>query len=245
MKIIRLETFCNEFVGFVRLTTEDGAQGWGQLSTYNADISARVFHRQVAPWVLGRSVDELETLVDYIPQWEHKFPGTYLNRALAGFDTAAWDWRGRRQGLPVTRLLGGSPGPLRAYASSMRRDINPDQEARRFDALRDRFGFDAFKFRIGRECGHDEDEWPGRTEAIIPRIRKTLGDDVALLVDANSGFSAERAINIGRVLEQYGIEHFEEPCPYWDMIRLGVSRGHCRWTSPAANRIAICRPGGD
>ena len=53
MRIRRLETFCNQFVGFVRVTAEDGSQGWGQLSTYNADITAAVFHRQVAPHAPG------------------------------------------------------------------------------------------------------------------------------------------------------------------------------------------------
>ena len=52
MKIKCIETFCDPFVGFVRVTEEDGAQGWGQVSTYNADISALVLHRQVAPWSL-------------------------------------------------------------------------------------------------------------------------------------------------------------------------------------------------
>ena len=47
------ETFCNRFVGFVRVTAEDGAQGWGQVSTYNADITCQVLHRQVAPYALG------------------------------------------------------------------------------------------------------------------------------------------------------------------------------------------------
>ena len=42
MKIERIETFANRFVAFVRVTEEDGAQGWGQISTYNSDISARV-----------------------------------------------------------------------------------------------------------------------------------------------------------------------------------------------------------
>ncbi|ASP37309.1 mandelate racemase [Bacterioplanes sanyensis] len=215
MIISRLETFCNEYVGFVRLTTDDGQQGWGQLSTYNSDITAQVFHRQIAPWALGRSTDELEQLVRVIPEREHKFPGTYMNRALAGLDTAVWDWRGKQQGKAVTELLGGTPGPLRAYASSMRRDITPEHEVERFVRLRDEFGFDAFKFRIGSECGHDQDEWPGRTEAIVASVRAHLGDEVSLLVDANSCFSPERAIEVGQLLQQYGIEHFEEPCPYW------------------------------
>ncbi|HEY1386566.1 MAG TPA: mandelate racemase/muconate lactonizing enzyme family protein, partial [Dongiaceae bacterium] len=142
---------------------------------------------------------------------------SYIKRAMAGLDTALWDWRGKAEGKPVVALLGGRPGKLRAYASSMKRDITPEDEAARFLRLRDRHGFNAFKFRVGAECGHDIDEWPGRTEAIVPAIRKALGPDVALLVDANSGFSPARAIQVGRLLEAEGIEHYEEPCPYWEL----------------------------
>jgi L-alanine-DL-glutamate epimerase-like enolase superfamily enzyme len=215
-RITRLETFSNEFVGFVRLTTEDGRQGWGQVSTYHSDITARVFHRQIAPWVLGCEVADLERLVEEIPEREHKFPGSYLRRALAGLDTAVWDWRGKAAGLPVAALLGGAAGTVRAYASSMRRDIAPKDESRRLAELVERAGFDAVKFRVGAECGRDRDEWPGRTGEIVPEIRRTLGDGVALLVDANSGYAPARAIEVGRMLEQNGVEHFEEPCPYWD-----------------------------
>ena len=53
MKIKKLETFCNPFVGFVRATADTGEQGWGQVSTYQADITCEIFHRQVAPHALG------------------------------------------------------------------------------------------------------------------------------------------------------------------------------------------------
>ena len=53
MKIERLETFCNRFVGFVRVTASGGVHGWGQVSPYNADITCEIFHRQVAPWAIG------------------------------------------------------------------------------------------------------------------------------------------------------------------------------------------------
>lgn len=56
MKIQRIETFCDPFVGFVRVTTEDGSQGWGQVSTYHADLTAQIVHRQVAPWALGQTL---------------------------------------------------------------------------------------------------------------------------------------------------------------------------------------------
>ena len=196
MIIKSIETFSTEYVGFVRVTTDSGARGWGQVSTYNADITSLVVHRQIAPWALGADALDIDTLVDLIPEREHKFPGSYLRRAMAGFDTAVWDLRGKVAGKSVAALLGGSPGPLRAYASSMRRDITPAAEALRFKKLRDDQGFDAFKFRVGAEVGRDRDEWPGRTEEIIPLIRRELGPEVDLLADANSCFSPRRAIEV-------------------------------------------------
>ena len=171
MKIKSIETFCDKFVGFVRVTTEDGSQGWGQMSPYQADITALVLHRQVAPWSLGRDACDIEGLVGIIPEREHKFPGSYLFRAIAGLDTALWDLQGKRAGKSICELIGGKPRALRAYASSMKRDITPEAEAERLKRLRDELGFDAFKFRVGAECGRDVDEWPGRTEQIVPLMR--------------------------------------------------------------------------
>jgi L-alanine-DL-glutamate epimerase-like enolase superfamily enzyme len=217
LRISQIETFCTPFVGFVRVTAEDGSTGWGQVSPYNSDLTCEILHRQVAPWALGRGMDALEDIIAEIPLREHKYPGSYLRRAMAGLDTAVWDWRGKAASKPVAELLGGSAGSVRAYASSMRRDINPDDEAKRLTVLRDTQGFDAFKVRVGSECGQDRDEWPGRTEAIIPTIREALGPEAALLVDGNSGFGPDHAIKVGRILEDNGYEHFEEPCPYWEL----------------------------
>jgi L-alanine-DL-glutamate epimerase-like enolase superfamily enzyme len=217
LKIRRIETFSTQYVGFVRITAQDGATGIGQVSTYNSDITSTVLHRQVAPWVLGVEFDSIDALTDKVIEREHKFPGSYMKRALGGLDTAIWDLRGKQAGLPVVSLLGGTPGKLRAYASSMRRNITPAAEAERMKRLQGELGFDAFKFRIAAEYGHDVDEWPGRTEEIVPAMRRALGDQAALLVDANSGFSPARAIEVGRMLEQHGVEHFEEPCLYWEL----------------------------
>lgn len=217
MKIARLETFATEFVAFVKVTTDTGQTGWGQTSTYQADITAEVFHRQVAPHALGTDVDALEDTLRLIFEREHKFPGSYLRRAQAGLDTAVWDLRGKVAGKSVASLLGGSQGRVRAYASSMKRDITPEDEAARFVKLRDDFGFDAFKWRVGSEVGRDRDEWPGRTEAVIPIVSKALGHGIEKLVDGNSCYSPRRAIEVGRILEDHGIGHFEEPCPYWEV----------------------------
>src|SRR3954454_13957138 len=44
MRIAKIATFCDAFVGFVRVTAADGAEGWGQVSPYHADLSVRVLH---------------------------------------------------------------------------------------------------------------------------------------------------------------------------------------------------------
>lgn len=217
MKIKSIETFCTEFVGFVRVTTDSGEQGWGQVSTYHSDITSKILHRQVAPWSLGQDAMNIDFLVDTIVEREHKFPGSYLRRAIGGLDTALWDLHGKLAGKSVCELIGGQPGSIRAYASSMKRDITPTDEAKRLTLLRDEYGFDAFKIRVGAEVGHDQDEWPGRTEEIIPGMRKALGDNVTILADANSCYSPSRAIEVGKMLEDHDYGHFEEPCPYWEM----------------------------
>ncbi len=216
MKIRSIETFSNEFVCFVRVTAEDGSTGWGQVAPYHADITAKVLHRQVAPYALGKDITDIDGILGTVRDREHKFPGSYLRRAMGGVDTALWDLLAKLQEKSVCEMIGGTPGTIRAYASSMKRDITPADEADRFLKLRDTFGFDAFKFRIGAEVGWDTDEWPGRTEEIVPTIRRALDEDVALLVDANSCYSPKRAIEVGHFLQDNGISHYEEPCPYWE-----------------------------
>ena len=237
-QISSIETYTDEFVSFVKVQTTEGLIGWGQTSTYNADITAQILHRQVAPWVLGQPADDIGALISRVEAKEHKYPGSYRCRANAGLDTALWDLRGKAEGKPVVELLGGTPKRLRAYASSMKRDITPQDEAKRFLELRDRYGFDAFKWRVGAECGNDVDEWPGRTEEIVPLVSRALGDGISKLVDGNSGFSPKRAIEVGHLLETEGIGHFEEPCKYWELeetrevtaaLSLDVTGGEQDW----------------
>lgn len=238
MKIVGVESFGMRDVALVRVRTDDGAEGWGQVAPYHADTTVEVLHRQVAPHALGRDPLAIEQLVDEIPELEYKFRGSHLFRALAGLETALWDLRGRLEGKGVCELLGGCPRNIAAYGSSMRRDIKPEDEAARLARLRESHGFRAFKVRIGRACGHDRDEWPGRTEELVPAVRAALGDDAAILVDANSAYTPGRAIEVGRMLEAYGVCHFEEPCPYWRLdwthevtqaLELDVAGGEQDW----------------
>ena len=95
MKIKKLETFTKPYVSFVKTTLEDGSQGFGQMSTYHADITAQIFHKQVAPWVLDKSWNDFNDIENLVLEKEHKFPGSYLLRAIAGLDTSLWDLKGK------------------------------------------------------------------------------------------------------------------------------------------------------
>ncbi len=235
MIITSIETFSNEYVAMVRVRTDDGDEGWGQVSPYNADITAEIVHRQVAQHVLGADASDIPAITQTILDREHKFQGTYLYRALCGVDTALWDIRGKRESKSVCQLLGSNRGSFPVYASSMQREITPEAEAERMLALKEQYGYRAFKFRIARECGHDVDQWPGRTESIVKLMRETLGDEVALLVDANSGYTPGKAIEVGKMLQDYGISHFEEPCPYWELD----------WTRQVTEALSIDVTGGE
>ena len=234
MKIISIETFTNEYVGLVRLRTDEGDEGWGQTATYNSEITSQIVHLQVAPHVLGMSGLDIPEVNREVLEREHKFPGTYLYRALCGLDTALWDIKAKRANQSVCQLIGGNPKSIPVYASSMQREISPEAEAQRLLELKEKYGYYAFKFRIGKECGHDIDQWPGRTESVVKEVRKQLGDKVTLLVDANSAYSPKKAIEVGHMLQDYGVSHFEEPCPYWkpdwtrevsDALEIDVSGG--------------------
>jgi len=189
----------------------------------------------ISSHLLGADALDRDSLSIRCIDRNHKFPSSFICRALAGVDTALWDIYGKLEGKSVCELLGGRPRPFPAYGSSMRRDTTPTEEAERLVRLRDSHGFDAFKLKIGSVYGHDRDQWPGRTEELISTVRNTLGDDVGILADANSCYTPRRAIEIGRVLEDNDGCHFEEPCPYWEL----------EWTAEVAAPLDIPVPGGE
>jgi L-alanine-DL-glutamate epimerase-like enolase superfamily enzyme len=132
-------------------------------------------------------------------------------------DTALWDLRGKVEGKSVCQLLGQRRTSVAVYGSAMRRDTKPEQEVERILKAKEWGGFRAFKLKIAKRLGHDVDEWPGRTESVVAAVRKAVGDGATLLVDANSGYGPVRAIEVGKMLQQQGVGHFEEPCPYWEL----------------------------
>ena len=233
--ITRVESWTRGPYGIVRVTTSDGREGYGQLSSFEPDISALVLHRQVARHVLGSDPAHIDALVDNVIDGNMKFPWSYVCRALAGVDTAIWDLFGKIKDQPVCVLVGGMTAPFPVYGSSMRRDISPTDEAARLVRLRGERGFQAFKVRLGTPTGHDRDAAPGRTEQLIPEVRRALGGDIRLLADGNSCYTPPKAIEVGRRMQENGYFFFEEPCPYWEL----------EWTAEVAAALEMNVAGGE
>jgi L-alanine-DL-glutamate epimerase-like enolase superfamily enzyme len=218
VRIVRIDTHARPQVGVLRVTLDDGTIGWGQIASFEAaDLVAEIVHRQIAPRVLGHRWEDIGAVLRQIEDRLLKFHGSHLSRGTAALETALVDAQARSRRQLVTEMLGGHTRPVPVYASSMLRTITPEDEALRLRRLQQEQGFRAFKVRVGSEAGHDRDEWPGRSEALVPAIRRALGPDATIHADGNSCYTPARAIEVGRLLQDHGYGHFEEPCPYWKL----------------------------
>jgi D-galactarolactone cycloisomerase len=155
-------------------------------------------------------------------------------QGLSGIDIALWDIKGKYFGVPVHRLLGG---PLRtevkAYATGLyrRKSGNPAKYLAEEAASYVAAGFSAVKLKVG--FGVEEDA------AMTHAVRDAIGDDVALMIDANHAYDAVAAIRLGRMIEHHDIGWFEEPVPPEDIagyravkaaIAIPVAGGECEFT---------------
>jgi L-alanine-DL-glutamate epimerase-like enolase superfamily enzyme len=235
LTIEKIESFVQGGLGLVRLTTQDGRVGWGQLAPLDPKTAAIVLHDRVARHAIGQDAADIDAICDRVIDANMKMPWSYVCRALSGVDTALWDLYGRVRGVPVCELLGAKAADYLVYGSSQRRDISPEEEGRRCAALRDSMGITAFKVRLGVPTGHNRDAAPGRSEKIIPTMRAAVGPATHLMADANSCYTPDRAIAFGRRLEDQNYLFFEEPCPYWEL----------EWTQEVTSALSIPVAGGE
>jgi L-alanine-DL-glutamate epimerase-like enolase superfamily enzyme len=217
MKITQIEPLILGRSIFVRVATDEGITGIGECSPMNAPVIAAHIEHSLSPLAVGEDPTRIEWLVEKLLGATYKIAGQTQAMALSGIELACWDIAGKAADLPVWRMLGGLyRDAVPVYASSMRRHTTPEEEAAGLARIIEPHGIRAVKVKIGQRMGKDEDAAPGRSEALVRECRRVLGNEVAIMVDANGAYSAPRAIELGRRLEQYGVFHFEEPCPYAD-----------------------------
>jgi L-alanine-DL-glutamate epimerase-like enolase superfamily enzyme len=218
MKITRVEPILLQSNLLVQVHTDEGIVGYGECSPMNNRLVMSHLEHALGPIVVGRDPFAVEAIVERMLVETYKVAGQSMAMAASGIEIALWDIMGKALAQPICKLLGGAYRKrIRMYASSMSRQIQPVDEAKRLSALVEKHGFTAVKVRVGSVFGFDQDAWPGRSLELVREVRAALGDQVEIMVDGNSCYSAPRAIQLGRELERYHVFHFEEPCPYWDL----------------------------
>jgi len=124
--------------------------------------------------------------------------------AMAGIDMAAWDALGQSLRLPLVRLLGAAPRPIRAY-NSKGLGIQPIKALEKEAVELVEEGFGAIKLRLGRPDAAQDLE-------ALRTVKKAIGPGITLMVDFNQGLSVAEAIRRGHMIDDEGGVHWiEEP----------------------------------
>ncbi len=213
----------------VRVRTDDGVVGIGEghgpgmvVSTSagkRAAGAALAVRDLMAPLLKGKDP------LDNERRWEEMFALTYrkgwrqggysreqIMTATAAVDMALWDIRGKYAKLPVYKLMGGYRNQVPAYVTGgYYRDGKTVQELQEECRAFVSWGFKGIKIKI---AGVSVEEDVKRVEA----VRKAIGPNVDLMLDANEGYDVPTAIRAGRAYEQFGIRWYEEPVHWYDCV---------------------------
>jgi L-alanine-DL-glutamate epimerase-like enolase superfamily enzyme len=203
-------------VYFVRTISEDGAEG---IATINDRIRFfwPMFKDLVVPAFIGQDARELEKLVNevYIFNANYKYQGTPFWNCVSYIEASLFDMLGKVSSKSVGELIGGAwRREVPIYLSSLRRDTMPEEEIQWLSERLADTNAVAVKMKIGGRMLNNADSSPGRTEKLIRLARETWGDDVTLYMDANGSYDCSKAIQVGKLLEEYNYGWFEEPCPF-------------------------------
>ena len=215
----------------VRMIDDRGRTGWGEAITfhpvygYDQRSLYQVLSDYLIPAVLGLDPRDLTGLHQAM---DRAIPLNLM--AKTGIDIAAHDLAARAAGLPIHLLIGGRRTTRVPQAGIV--DIISEKEAVGAAlALIDQ-GFKTIKLKIGLNAREDARR--------VRSVRRAIGDDIALRVDANAGYDRASALRALRPLDDAGLEWFEQPLPGRDLAGLVDLAG--RLDTPIALDESIYTP---
>ncbi|WP_418540784.1 mandelate racemase/muconate lactonizing enzyme family protein [Massilistercora timonensis] len=189
-----------------KISTDEGYIGWGEGGVAPC---ASVIKELLAPAVMGQDPLNINNLYFkmYTALSNAGYTGGFGGDAIASMDMALWDIAGKASGKSISTLLGGAVRTkIPVYATGLYyydHENSLKMLLEEADSYVQR-GFKAMKMKIGKVPIKEDIKR-------IKEVRRIIGDDVLLFVDANQAYHTAAAIDIGKRMEEYNIGWFEEP----------------------------------
>jgi L-alanine-DL-glutamate epimerase-like enolase superfamily enzyme len=213
VKIASIELLQSGNRYFVRSRSTDGAEG--VVLTKDMVDFVPILLRRVIPHFIGKDARDLEALVDQVYVANYKLSGQAFWCPVAYVEQSLFDLLGKATKKPAAELMGGlKRKEVPVYLSGSGRDTTAEEEVEVYVRGVELTGAKAVKFKIGGRMSDNRDAYPGRTDKLLELAHRKLAGKVTLMADANGSYSAAKAIEIGRRLEQMKYLWFEEPCPW-------------------------------
>ena len=219
IETLELLRFKNSFL--CRVRSKDGAVGISVGHSGQLRSLYPVFVNLLQPFFINKDARDLDLLVEkvYIYQLNFRLSGMALGVPLATIEFAILDMMGRISGKPIGQMIGEIHNPeVEVYQATEYREKSVAESMELIKRDVAEYNAKALKIKVGGLMFGTADinavGPAGRTETIIPLVRKTFGDKMVLYADSNGFYSVKEAIRVGRLLEEYHFEFFEEPVPF-------------------------------
>ena len=199
-----------------RVRSKDGAVGLSISNNSQMKTFYPVFINRLQSFFIGKDARELESLLEevYVYQSNYKFQSLALWVPVATIEFAVLDLLGRIAGIPMGKLIGDIHNTeISFYQANSERDISGEEVLEHLKNELAESKTKALKFKLGGRMSHPEFP-PDRSIKLIPLARKVFGDEMHLYADSNGSYTTEEAIRIGKLLQEYKYEHYEEPVPF-------------------------------
>ena len=199
----------------------DGAEGISVGHSGQLRSLYPIFTNLLQPFFIRKDARDLDLLMEkvYIYQLNFRLSGLALGVPLATIEFAILDMMGRITEKPIGQLIGEIYNPeVAVYQATEYREkpVEESMELIKRDVAE--YNAKAVKIKVGGLMFGTADinavGPAGRTEEIIPLTRETFGDQMVLYADSNGFYSVDEAIRVGKLLEEYRFEFFEEPVPF-------------------------------
>ncbi len=211
---IELLRYRNNFL--VRVRSKEGAEGLAVSNNAHMVYLYPIVLHKIIPMFIGKDARDLDKIVDdvYLKNSTYKLQGLALWVSLASVEFAVLDMLGRIAGKPVGELIGKiETNKIAVYRANNYRGKSAQESIERIKENVAQSGAKATKFKIGGRMSNNADFPPDRTEKLVPLMRKTF-PDLVLYADSNGSYTVDKAIEIGRLLEEHDISFYEEPTPF-------------------------------